>query len=68
MLAAAAVALRNPPSSPARQISRWARKPNRCTFCSSVVAVVAGLAARLGLALYALAAVAAVERENANWC
>jgi hypothetical protein len=33
-----------------------------------VVAEVEGLAARLGLALYALAALVVVERENASWC
>jgi hypothetical protein len=33
-----------------------------------VVAVVAGLVARLGLALRALAVLAAVELENASWC
>ena len=68
MLAAAAVALRNPPSSPARQISRWARQPNRCTSCSLVVAVVAGLVARLGLALHALAAQVAVVLASGSLC
>jgi hypothetical protein len=62
------LALRNPPSSQVLRILRWVRKPNRCTSCSLVVAVVAGLAERQALALYAQAVLAAVVLVSGSLC
>ena len=62
------LALRNPPSSQAPRTSHWVLLPHRCTSCSLVVAVAAGLAERQALALCAPAVLAAVVLASGRLC